>query len=49
MIATAERYSIKGVDAPTPITSDAQLDHYTDVLYKLERRPLHPLRSSRNS
>jgi len=38
MIATAQRYSIKGVDAPTPITSDAQLDHYTDVLYKLERR-----------
>jgi HTH-type transcriptional regulator/antitoxin HigA len=33
-----ERYSIKGFPAPRPITSDTQNEHYTEVLYNLERR-----------
>lgn len=33
-----EKYSIKGFPAPRTITSEAQIDHYTEVLYKLERR-----------
>jgi HTH-type transcriptional regulator/antitoxin HigA len=39
MMATAiERYNIKGFPAPRRITSDAQNEHYTEVLYNLERR-----------
>ena len=39
MSATAiERYNIKGFRAPQPITSAAQNEHYTEVLYNLERR-----------
>ena len=38
VIATViERYNIKGFPAPRPITSDAQNEHYTEVLYNLER------------
>ena len=33
-----EKYSIKGFPAPRTITSEAQNDHYTEVLYNLERR-----------
>jgi HTH-type transcriptional regulator/antitoxin HigA len=33
-----EKYNIKGFPAPRPITSEAQNEHYTDVLYSLERR-----------
>ena len=33
-----EKYSIKGFPAPRPVTSEAQNDHYTEVLYNLERR-----------
>jgi len=33
-----EKYSIKGFPAPRPITSEVQNDHYTEVLYNLERR-----------
>ena len=33
-----EKYSIKGFPAPRAITSEAQNDHYTEVLYNLERR-----------
>ena len=32
-----EKYSIKGFPAPRTITSDAQNDYYTEVLYNLER------------
>jgi HTH-type transcriptional regulator/antitoxin HigA len=39
MSATAiDKYSIKGFPAPEKIMSDEQNDHYTEVLYKLERR-----------
>lgn len=39
MTATAiERYNIKGFSAPQAVTSDAQNEHYTEVLYNLERR-----------
>ena len=39
MTATAiEKYSIKGFPAPRKITPEAQNDHYTEVLYNLERR-----------
>ena len=33
-----EKYSIKGFPAPRTITSEVQNDHYTEVLYNLERR-----------
>ena len=33
-----EKYNIKGFPAPRPITSGAQNEHYTEVLYSLERR-----------
>ena len=33
-----EKYNIKGFPAPRPITSEAQNEHYTEVLYRLERR-----------
>jgi HTH-type transcriptional regulator / antitoxin HigA len=33
-----EKYNIKGFPAPQPITSEAQNEHYTEVLYSLERR-----------
>lgn len=33
-----EKYSIKGFPAPRTITSEAQNDQYTEVLYNLERR-----------
>ena len=33
-----EKYNIKGFPAPRPITSEAQNEHYTEVLYSLERR-----------
>ena len=33
-----EKYNIKGFPAPQPIESEAQNDHYTEVLYNLERR-----------
>ncbi len=39
MSATAiEKYNIKGFPAPQPITSATQNEHYTEVLYNLERR-----------
>jgi len=39
MTATAiKRYNIKGFSAPRPITSDAQNEHYAEMLYNLERR-----------
>ena len=39
MTATAiEKYNIKGFPAPRPITSEAQNEHYTEVLYNLEHR-----------
>ncbi len=38
MIATAERYTIKGFGAPRPITSEAQNKHYTTVLHDLVMR-----------
>jgi HTH-type transcriptional regulator/antitoxin HigA len=38
MIATAERYTIKGFEAPRPITSEAQNEHYTTVLHDLVTR-----------
>jgi hypothetical protein len=38
MIATAERYTIKGFKAPRPITSEAQNEHYTTVLHDLVMR-----------
>ncbi len=39
MSATAiERYNIKGFPAPRPIVSEAQNEHYTEVLYNLERQ-----------
>jgi HTH-type transcriptional regulator / antitoxin HigA len=33
-----EKYNIKGFPAPQPIASEAQNEHYTEVLYNLERR-----------
>jgi HTH-type transcriptional regulator/antitoxin HigA len=33
-----EKYNIKGFPAPRPITSEAQNEYYTEVLYNLERR-----------
>jgi HTH-type transcriptional regulator / antitoxin HigA len=33
-----EKYNIKGFPAPRPIASEAQNEHYTEVLYNLERR-----------
>jgi hypothetical protein len=33
-----EKYNIKGFPAPRPITSEAQNEYYTEVLYSLERR-----------
>ncbi len=33
-----EKYTIKGFPAPRTITSEAQNDHYTEVLYNLEHR-----------
>jgi HTH-type transcriptional regulator/antitoxin HigA len=33
-----EKYNIKGFPAPRPITSEAQNEYYTEVLYGLERR-----------
>ncbi len=38
MIATAERYTIKGFEAPRPITSEVQNAHYTSVLHDLVKR-----------
>ena len=38
MIATAERYTIKGFGAPRPITSEAQNEHCTTVLHDLVMR-----------
>jgi HTH-type transcriptional regulator/antitoxin HigA len=38
MTATAERYVIKGFEAPRPITSEAQNEHYTSVLHDLVMR-----------
>lgn len=38
MTVTAEKYTIKGFEAPRPITSDAQNEHYTAVLHKLVMR-----------
>lgn len=38
MTATAERYVIKGFEAPRPITSEAQNEHYTAVLHELAMR-----------
>jgi HTH-type transcriptional regulator/antitoxin HigA len=38
MIATAERYTIKGFDAPSPITSEAQNEYYTGLLHDLAMR-----------
>ena len=38
MIAIAERYTIKGFEAPRPITSEAQNEHYTTVLHDLVMR-----------
>ena len=35
MIATSERYTVKGFEAPRPITSEAQNEHYTTVLHDL--------------
>ncbi|HEY2545704.1 MAG TPA: hypothetical protein VGI46_06535 [Candidatus Acidoferrum sp.] len=37
VIAT-EKYIIKGFPAPQPIVSEAQNEHYVEVLYNLERR-----------
>jgi HTH-type transcriptional regulator / antitoxin HigA len=36
-VTTIEKYNIKGFPAPQPIASDAQNEHYTEVLYSLER------------
>jgi len=33
-----EKYNIKGFSAPQPIESEVQNEHYTEVLYNLERR-----------
>ena len=38
MIAAAEKYTIKGFEAPRPITSEAQNEHYTNVLHGLVMR-----------
>jgi HTH-type transcriptional regulator / antitoxin HigA len=38
MIAAAEKYTIKGFEAPRPITSKAQNEHYTTVLHDLVMR-----------
>jgi len=38
MIATAERLTIKGFEAPRPITSEAQNEHYTTVAHDLVMR-----------
>jgi HTH-type transcriptional regulator / antitoxin HigA len=38
MIATAERYAIKGFDAPSPITSETQNEYYTGLLHDLAMR-----------
>lgn len=38
MTATAERYPIKGFEAPRPITSEAQNEYYTNVLHELVMR-----------
>jgi HTH-type transcriptional regulator/antitoxin HigA len=40
MIATVDnKYSIKGIHTmPEPVRSDAQNDHYTEVLFQLEKR-----------
>jgi len=35
---TIEKYTIKGFPAPRPVTSEAQNEYYTEVLYNLERR-----------
>ena len=37
-VIAIEKYNIKGFPAPRPITSEAQNEHYTEVLYSLERR-----------
>ncbi|MGB7847626.1 MAG: helix-turn-helix domain-containing protein [Candidatus Acidiferrum sp.] len=37
-VTAIEKYNIKGFPAPRPITSAAQNEHYTEVLYNLERR-----------
>lgn len=38
MTVTAERYLIKGFEAPRPITSEAQNEHYAFVLHDLVMR-----------
>ncbi|HTQ61232.1 MAG TPA: helix-turn-helix domain-containing protein [Candidatus Solibacter sp.] len=37
-VIAIENYNIKGFRAPQPIASEAQNEHYTEVLYNLERR-----------
>src|SRR6202022_4655228 len=37
-VIAIEKYNIKGFPAPRPITSEAQNEHYTEVLYSLERQ-----------
>jgi HTH-type transcriptional regulator / antitoxin HigA len=37
-VVTLKKYNIKGFPPPRPITSEAQNEHYTEVLYNLERR-----------
>lgn len=37
-VIAIEKYNIKGFPAPRPIASDEQNDHYTEVLYRLERK-----------
>ncbi len=37
-VIAIEGYEIKGFSAPRPITSEAQNEHYIEVLYNLERR-----------
>jgi len=37
-VTAIEKYNIRGFPAPQPITSAAQNEHYTEVLYNLERR-----------
>ena len=36
-VIAIEKYNIKGFPAPRPITSAAQAEHYTEVLYNMER------------
>jgi HTH-type transcriptional regulator/antitoxin HigA len=38
MTATARKYRIEGFDAPSPIASEAQNEHYTAVLHDLVMR-----------